>query len=202
MKNKKLIGVVAICVIVICIICLGLGSKKDTEKQTSDEVDKALEQIKEGQSSERKDGTAEEKSEKHITISNELQSLLTDEQIEAVKKMVDTEESDEGLVLNTNYASERTKIKTYCKEQIDTYKKNLKAEDDFSCDLEYGTINFAFNDMNKDKDIITNIEGLVGLYQKVKYPDQNWCIIVYGGFEKYVSDESIASISDATPMQP
>ena len=56
--------------------------------------------------------------------------------------------------------------------------------------------------MNKDKDIITNIEGLVGLYQKVKYPDQNWCVIVYGGFEKYVSDESIASISDATPMQP
>ena len=38
--------------------------------------------------------------------------------------------------------------------------------------------------------------------QKVKYPDQNWCVIVYGGFEKYVSDESIASISDATPMQP
>lgn len=175
MKKKWIIIIAVAAVIAIggSFLLIEKEEKKNSTVSGSPEIEKTLNAIKEKQSED------EEVSERHIVISNKLVELVGDDEINKIKELTGCSKKDDQLVLDTKYATERTKIKQYISDEVDTISNAMKKNGTtVSCNLSNGTITVNEGSENY-KEKLYILEGLLGIYQRVDDNSTDWCVIVY-----------------------
>lgn len=181
MNKKKLCCIIIVVAAVVLVSVPLIGKKNKSTATPSDAIkNEVLDGIKDEQNRQQ-----EEKSEKHADISSYLYGLLSEDDISLIESHASLEKADGGYTLSSEYATERTKLKTEIRDRAQAIVEGA-SETSISFDVQSGTMT-----VSEVTDEVREIAGLLGMYQKVSNNNYDWLVLinVSGGGYVTMSDE-------------